>query len=79
MLYKAIVEIDMIVEAKSQEEAIHVARQNAHEETDHAHVRCREVESIKDVPMEWRNSIPWGSDDDSTVQEVLTRQEGATR
>jgi hypothetical protein len=75
MLYKAIIEVDVIVEAQSEQEAIQVARLNAHEEVYDACIHCRPVATLKDVPTDWRDSIPWNGIDDTTVREILARQQ----
>ena len=78
-IYKVYIEYDFYVAAKNEDEALEIAYDNLEESIeaekyDGAIKDIREVTDINKIPREWKNSIPFGSNDsDSTVEEILKK------
>lgn len=72
----------MVVEAKSQREAEHLAEHHATQDGSEPSLTVATVlKRIEDVPEKWQDSIPFGGDrnDERTVRERVTQNFGTQR
>ena len=75
-LYEVTVEFTMAVVAESEEEARRVAEANAHEDL---HNLCgslsmftpRQIVSSSDLPVDFQGVIPWGTENDTTCEDLV--------
>ena len=79
-LYKVTVVCDILVMAKSQQDAVDVAYQVAEDEIGNVFDSEKDIEEsitverimhANDLPKPWQNSVPWGSDTDQTCAEIM--------
>ena len=84
-LYKTRITFDMVVFAKTPEEAAEVAVANVTEEADHTHLPSRRIVAADMIPVPnwralprgWATAMPYGADIDSrTCGDILREQRG---
>lgn len=74
-LYCVTLEYKVLIEAGSSKEAESEAEYFIKKDGNEANfIQAREIHSIKDIPQEWRSSIPFGGDknDDRTCFERVS-------
>jgi hypothetical protein len=74
-MYVVDVELTMVVMAESKREAISIAQDHVEEEAyidTEAVTVVSELKKPSEVPPYWKNCIPWGSDDDRTIEAILS-------
>ena len=79
-LYRVTVEFELVVEAKSEREAEHLAEHHANQDGSEPSLTVATVvKRIEDVPDDWQDSIPFGGDrnDERTVRERVTQNDQA--
>lgn len=76
-IYHVQLEIDIYVLADSEAEAEAVAIHTAAKSEMPEVALLRQVTSLQEVPDDWKRSIPWGTDDDKTLAELLAPAEPA--
>lgn len=73
-LWRVTVEHEYFVTADDEFAAERIARENcssALRDFDDRDVWVSEVSELKTVPNEWRDSLPYGGDDDLTCEQIL--------
>lgn len=76
MIYRCEVELTLFVEADSEAAAIALAEQCAGTEASENgvdFVAARPVTDAATVPMEWRESRPYGGNGSATVRDIVER------
>lgn len=74
-LFVVDVDLQLMVAAEDEIDAEEVAFLNLREESRNALLHCTEVRRVADLPHDFKGTIPWGEEDDRTVEEIAAEIE----
>ena len=72
-LYRVELQTAVFVVADNEDAAGEIAKEHVSDEAEFFEVFCNEIERIDSVDPDWRDSIPYGGDANTTISQILSQ------